>query len=402
MVRAVFIGDDFTGASDTLATFASAGWRTRLFLRAPTPAECEGLDAVGIATALRALSPEAALQVIADLWPAIAALDPQSIHYKVCSTFDSSPTIGSIGAVTNDLARRFSPEHLAVIGGQPNLGRHCVYGNLFARAADGVTYRIDRHPVMAQHPVTPMTEADLRLLLAAQGLDDLVLVARDGTPSLPLRALFDVLDGDDITRIAREISPLSGRRLLIGASSVAQVLTAATPGSGTPEPAAPPPNRRVLVFAGSRSSVTRAQVEAAEGFSKIRILPSDLANSWQTIATAAAALASDTPVLLHTDPELDYNMSPDHLALASGELLAKIVTTSPVGWLGIAGGDTSSRICGLLGFTAIDYLEAFSPGVGLCRARHDTPDLDGMRLILKGGQMGEADLFTRFRAAARS
>ena len=122
MVRAVFIGDDFTGASDTLATFARAGWRTRLFLRPPQPSECGGFDAIGIATALRALTPEAAQTVIEDIWPAIAALDPEILHFKICSTFDSSPQIGSIGAVTNDLSRRFAPEHLAVIGGQANLG----------------------------------------------------------------------------------------------------------------------------------------------------------------------------------------------------------------------------------------------------------------------------------------
>ncbi|MFD2857301.1 four-carbon acid sugar kinase family protein [Seohaeicola zhoushanensis] len=109
MVRAVFIGDDFTGASDTLATFASAGWRTRLFLKPPRPEDCAGLDAIGFATSLRAQAPDVALDVIADLWPAIEALEPQTIHLKVCSTFDSSPVIGSIGAVANDLARRFSP-----------------------------------------------------------------------------------------------------------------------------------------------------------------------------------------------------------------------------------------------------------------------------------------------------
>ena len=402
MVRAVFIGDDFTGASDTLATFARAGWRTRLFLRPPQPSECEGFDAIGIATALRALTPEAAQTVIEEIWPAIAALDPETLHFKICSTFDSSPRIGSIGDVTNDLARRFAPEHLAVIGGQPNLGRYCVFGTLFAKASDGNVHRIDRHPVMAQHPVTPMGEADLRLLLSEQGLGDLTLARGDRPAELPLRALFDVYDSGDISRISETFAGLSGRRLLVGASSVAQILTHGTTGSASTVPPAAPPNSRVFVVAGSRSSVTSAQVAKAEGFTKIRLLPKDMANAPQIAEKAAKQLKANVPTLVHIDPKLEYGMSPDALALAFAKLTARIIDLAPVGWLGIAGGDTSSRICDLLDFSAIDYLSDFQPGIGLNCALHSSPEINAMRLILKGGQMGTPDLFNRFLEAART
>lgn len=402
MVRAVFIGDDFTGASDTLATFASAGWRARLFLKPPRPEECAGLDAIGFATSLRALAPDAALDVIADLWPAIEALEPQTIHLKVCSTFDSSPSIGSIGAVANDLARRFAPEHLAVIGGQPNLGRYCVFGTLFARASDGLVHRIDRHPVMAHHPVTPMTEADLRRLLAAQGLEGLDVCLSQEAVVLPLRTLFDVRDASDIRSIAHALTPLTGRRLLIGASSVAQVLTEGIPGTGHALPTPPPAGKGLLVFAGSRSPVTKAQVAAATRFHRIPVLPDDFASLTDLCNKARNALDAGAAVLVHTDPDLDYGMSPDDLAIASAGLLGEILAHSRVGWLGIAGGDTSSRICELMGFSAIDFLETISPGVALCRALHPSQELDGLRLMLKGGQMGDENLFNRLLDAATS
>ncbi|MGR3562471.1 MAG: four-carbon acid sugar kinase family protein [Heliomarina sp.] len=402
MVRAVFIGDDFTGASDTLATYASAGWRTRLFLRPPQPSECEGFDAIGIATALRALTPEAAQTVIEEIWPAIAALDPETLHFKICSTFDSSPQIGSIGAVTNALALRFAPEHLAVIGGQPNLGRYCVFGTLFAKASDGNVYRIDRHPVMAQHPVTPMSEADLRLLLSEQGLEDLTLVRGDRPAELPLRALFDVYDNGDISRISETFAGLRGHRLLVGASSVAQILTHGPTGSANTLPPGAPPNSRVLVVAGSRSSVTSAQVAKAEGFTKIRILPEDMENAPQIAEKAAELLKANVPTLVHIDPQLDYGMSPDALALALAKLTARIIALAPVGWLGIAGGDTSSRICDLLDFSAIDYLSDFQPGIGLNCAQHSSPEINAIRLILKGGQMGTPNLFSQFLGTAQA
>ena len=55
---------------------------------------------------------------------------------------------------------RWSP----MIVGAPRLARYQVFGNLFA-AVDGVGYRLDRHPTMSRHPVTPMDEADLRVHL---------------------------------------------------------------------------------------------------------------------------------------------------------------------------------------------------------------------------------------------
>ena len=54
-----------------------------------------------------------------------------------------------------------------MIVGAPRLKRYQMFGNLFA-AVDGVGYRLDRHPTMSRHPVTPMDEADLRVHLAAQ------------------------------------------------------------------------------------------------------------------------------------------------------------------------------------------------------------------------------------------
>ena len=54
-----------------------------------------------------------------------------------------------------------------LVVGAPKIGRWQMFGNLFARTPDGVA-RLDRHPTMAVHPVTPMHEADVRRHLADQ------------------------------------------------------------------------------------------------------------------------------------------------------------------------------------------------------------------------------------------
>ena len=88
-------------------------------------------------------------------------------HYKVCSTFDSSPAVGSIGRALEIGQDVFRTSWVPVVVAAPHLARYVLFGNLFA-AGGGAIHRIDRHPTMRRHPVTPMDEGDLRLHLAQQ------------------------------------------------------------------------------------------------------------------------------------------------------------------------------------------------------------------------------------------
>ncbi len=121
-----------------------------------------------------------------ELKPALEQLKSSGaaiIHYKTCSTFDSSPEIGSIGRVLEHGRELFGNAVIPIMVAAPNLGRYQVFGNLFARSGlDPEPYRLDRHPTMRQHPITPMTEADIRQHLAQTnvkvGLDDILQTSR--------------------------------------------------------------------------------------------------------------------------------------------------------------------------------------------------------------------------------
>lgn len=121
---------------------------------------------------------------LGESFQALRALRPRLVHYKVCSTFDSSPQIGSIGRAMEIGARVFGSPVVPLQVGAPVLGRYCVFGHLFARSGlDSDPYRLDRHPTMSRHPITPMTESDLRLHLAPQtrlriGLLDILFADR--------------------------------------------------------------------------------------------------------------------------------------------------------------------------------------------------------------------------------
>ena len=67
----------------------------------------------------------------------------------------------------------------------------------------------------------------------------------------------------------------------------------------------------------------------------------------------------------------------------------------PLRRVGIAGGDTSSLAVKSLTAWGLSFHASIAPGVALCRLHSDVPSLDGMEIMLKGGQMGPQDLFER-------
>ena len=101
------------------------------------------------------------------LFDVLAGLGAPVTHYKVCSTFDSAPHIGSIGRAIElggaASRRRWHPLAGRGAGDGPLPGLRQPVRH---RGRHG--YRLDRHPTMSRHPVTPMDEADLGRHLARQ------------------------------------------------------------------------------------------------------------------------------------------------------------------------------------------------------------------------------------------
>ncbi len=447
-----FYGDDFTGATDTLATLSRGGLRTVLFLRLPDAAllaRAGPLDAIGIAGATRAMDSAAMATELLAVRRFVRDLSARIVHYKTCSTFDSAPHIGSIGTAVASLRPLSANPLVAIVGGQPNIDRYCVFGNLFAAVETGGTIqRIDRHETMSRHPVTPMAEADLRLHLASQGLTPVASVdylAYDLAPAaLAARVdrlvtagaaavLFDVGHHTHLPVIGRLLWERSATQplLVVGASSVEQALiahwqsaSAATdhsldgraapvpPPVGTPDTVPDPmpgslPTRAqgpVLVVAGSLSGVTARQRTHATSYLNLRVDPQRLLDGGPADLAAIAdtiviPLSEGRHVLVHTSGA-DGSARPPRQTTArlshrTGELLREVLAKISLRRVGIAGGDTSSHAVAALDVWGLSHLGTIAPGVALCRAHADSPALDGLELMLKGGQMGQPDIFER-------
>ncbi len=420
-LKLAWYGDDFTGASDTLATLAEAGLAARLFLDVPTPEQLQDagdLDAMGIAGAARAMAPAAMRAALEPVARFFAGCGAPVLHYKCCSTFDSAPHAGSLGEAVRVFGAALGGGPALIVGGQPSLGRYCAFGQLFATAqAGGPVVRIDRHPTMSRHPVTPMDEADLRLHLRRQGLVPVELldlrVHEPGGEALdavfgalcdeaPPAVLMDVVRESQLGAIGRLIwrraqaMPL----LCVGASSVAQALVDHW---GLPrrrhDGRVAPANGPVLVLAGSLSPLTARQVAAARSFLHVpldaaRLAAGDAACMANTAGALVRALQSGRHVLAHTVPSgPGGGADGGELAAQCGQLLRRVLVAAPVSRLGVAGGDTSSRALQALAPTALSWLGRPAPGVALCRLHAQPAWLDGTEVMLKGGQMGGDDLF---------
>jgi 3-oxoisoapionate kinase len=391
----IFVADDFTGASDTLATLARCGLRARLFLDVPQADEVDGLDAWGIATHARSLDSRSLKALAVDLGRKLAPFRPPFLHVKVCSTFDSSAETGNIAILAEALCQAIGARKLAVIGGQPSLGRFCVFGNLFARAPDNGVYRIDRHPIMASHPVTPMREADLSLHFAALGLTGLSRVDRRTSGSgTAFPRLYDVLEQADIAMIGRELVEEAAPLVVVGASSVAEAWLAGQGiGRAVPQPGLSV-DRPILAFAGSRSSLTASQVAAADGLARHPVSPSDLDPNSRARETifhwASERLAGGQDCLLFLTADSAQDTTPAILARWSAHLISQILQQARVGALIVAGGDTSSAVVQELKPRYLEFAGTVCPGVSTLVA-----NLAGhpMPLILKGGQMGDVHFF---------
>jgi uncharacterized protein YgbK (DUF1537 family) len=413
-------GDDFTGATDTLATVARLGQRAFLFLRVPEPqqlAQVGSLDAVGIAGAARAMTPEEMQDELAPVGKFFRELGVRVLHYKCCSTFDSAPERGNIATAAAILREYVGHETVAIVGGQPSLGRYCAFSNLFASfGADGAIYRLDRHPTMSRHPATPMGEADLRRHLSALGMTNIEAIhwplLAGGVENLTMEwqrllrtasaVLVDALDAVQVDAIGSLLRAESRQQslLAVGPSSVAQAFFEGKQPEASP--ASDSIDGPVLAFVGSLSPATRMQVAAARSYTRIAIDPDSVLSSAdareQIIETAATALHQGEHVMLSTAPEegdAPHAAAVD-LASVSASLVDEVLRRCPVRRLAIAGGDTSSRIVGFLGYWGLSYHSQISNGVAASVAWSDDPSRDRMLVMLKGGQMGHEQLFETF------
>jgi 3-oxoisoapionate kinase len=333
------------------------------------------------------------------------------------------------------------------------LGRYTVFGNLFARSGlDTEPFRLDRHPTMRHHPVTPMDEADLRLHLAASPIWPSASSTccssptardptRDGTSTAgrrPAAVIVDVLYPAHLSIVGRLLARgdgSGGPGFVVGSSGVEYALTAHWEAAGGFEtmrshrPGRPSfgPVGQIAVVTGSCSPVNDRQIAWAErqGFGTVpldigRLIRPDTqaAEIDASIARGLACLERGASVILHSSRGPDDPRVPEaRRALAAlgldetdvirhggrtigpilGRILAGLLARAPLRRVVVTGGDTSGSVARELGVRALEAIAEAAPGSPLCRV-HTGNALDGLEAVFKGGQVGRTEIYGRIRS----
>jgi uncharacterized protein YgbK (DUF1537 family) len=416
------IADDFTGATDLANTLVRGGMRTVQTIGVPEGALDAEADAVVVALKSRTIPPaDAVAQSLAALrW--LQARGAQQIYFKYCSTFDSTPE-GNIGPVTDALLDALHGEgqgFTIACPAFPTNQRTVFKGHLFV----GDVLLSDSG--MRQHPLTPMTDANLVRVLQAQTSRKVGLVAHEVIAQGPVAigkrfdalrsedvgiAVLDAISDADLMRIGVALADL---KLVTAGSGIAMGLpqnwvAKGALAAGANVQALPAVSGRSAIVSGSCSVATNAQVRhaLAQGLPALQVDPIALAAGDEAVARALAwcdAQAEDRPLLVYAtaEPAAVQRVQAELGVGRAGELvehalarIARGLVERGVRRLVVAGGETSGAVVQALGIAQLAIGAQIDPGVPWTAARSPVARHDWMHLALKSGNFGGTDFFTK-------
>lgn len=405
------IADDFTGATDLANNLVRAGMRVVQAIGVPS-APVADADAVVVALKSRTIP---AAEAVAQSLDALRWLQGQGcarFYFKVCSTFDSTPQ-GNIGPVAEALLDALEAKFCCVTPAFPENARTVYRGHLFV----GDLLLSDSG--MRDHPLTPMTDANLVRVLQAQVRGRVGLigheVVRGGAAPIHARiqqlqaeglrfAIVDAIGNEDLMHLGRAIAD---HPLVVAGSGVAIGL----PQNHGLQPSAvaaalPPAHGARAIVSGSCSEATNRQVAdfVGRGGAAYAIDPARIA-AGEDVAREALDWATPRlgpqPVLVYSTaaPEAVRAVQQRLGAQQAGAMveatlaaIARALVERGVGELVVAGGETSGAAVQALGVRQMRIGPQIDPGVPWCHAEAAACGTH-LHLALKSGNFGTVDFF---------
>jgi len=411
------IADDFTGATDLANNLVRSGMRVMQTFGVPSAPLSADVDAVVVALKSRTIPADQAISQSLDALAWLKAHGAEQIYFKYCSTFDSTPE-GNIGPVTEALMDALNCQFTIATPAFPDNGRTVFKGYLFAGAV------LLNESGMQNHPLTPMTDANLVRVMQAQtkrkvGLIDHTVMTR-GASAIAVKikalasegvgvAIVDATSNEDLKTLG---PALKGMPLVTAGSGVAIGL----PGNwglqtSAQASALPPAQGHQAIVSGSCSLATQAQVAHYKStglpswqFEPLRWtdsqVPAQIKAEVDKALAWAAPLLAQGPVLIYatTDAETLQKVQAKFGREQAGEWMESALAQACVGlqalgvkqWV-IAGGETSGACVQALNISQMQIGAQIDPGVPWCYA----PNHAAGHLTLKSGNFGTPDFFTK-------
>jgi 3-dehydrotetronate 4-kinase len=409
------IADDFTGATDLANNLVRSGMRVVQTIGIPTRALADDLDAVVVALKSRTIP---ATQAIAQSLAALEWLQAQGakqFYFKICSTFDSTAE-GNIGPVTEALMAALHTDFVVVTPAFPENGRTVFKGHLFVGDV------LLSESGMRDHPLTPMTDANLVRVLQAQSSRKVGLIAQSSVAGgeLAIRdrikqlraegvglAIADAVSNADLLHLDEALSdaPLmtAGSGLAIGLAKNFRII-ASSSAATLPEAVG-----YQAIVSGSCSVATNLQVKAfvKAGHSAYEVNPLRLLLGDDVVGEAshwAKSRLGVGPLLIYSSAAAASvkSVQDQFGAMAVGskveKALAEIACNLVAGGvrqLVIAGGETSGACVQALDIDHLRIGRQIDPGVPWCYAQSPTSQGKGLHVALKSGNFGNDNFFTK-------
>ena len=407
------IADDYTGATDLANTLVKSGLRTIQTIGVPDDPISDA-EAVVIALKSRTIAPQDAVQQSLDALAWLQSQGARQIFFKYCSTFDSTAK-GNIGPVTDALLDALGADFTIACPAFPGAGRTIYKGHLF------VGDQLLSDSPLKDHPLTPMTDANLMRVLDPQTKHEVGLVqhaevaqgaeailagyARERTAGKTI-AIVDAITDTDLIEIGHACKDL---KLLTGGSGVALGLAdnfRALPGVELPAAAnlLPAIEGAEVVLSGSCSAATRGQVGRFlvdhPGF---KLDPLKLAagedQATQALEWAKAHLGRQPFLIYATAEPEDVRAAQERIGREkAGELVEAALATIAAALAAkgarrfvVAGGETSGAVVNALEISALRIGPEISPGVPATVSLGEP----AYALALKSGNFGDENFFSR-------
>ena len=402
------IADDFTGASDLANTLAREGMRTTQFIETPDDHQPCGCEAAIIALKSRSIDASDAIAQSLNALRWLKAKGATQFMFKYCSTFDSTPA-GNIGPVAEALAAELKTTAVVVCPAFPTTGRTIYQGHLF------VFDKLLCESGLENHPLNPMTDADIRRWLALQsegkvghisqsvvssGSDAVATALNTAASDNEVLVVVDATADQDLRTIGKACA---NAKLITGGSGIALGLpdnfrrlgklsetgSAFVPQSG---PAA--------IVCGSCSQATREQINAYTDGPKIKLEVESILDGSCTVEDIFKLHSDDQTMLVYSsaDPQVVSQLQQKHgtdkvaHAIESffGELAVRLVANGTQR-LVVAGGETSGAVISALKLHAFNIGPEIDPGVPALSTTEDQP----LAVALKSGNFGSKDFFSK-------
>jgi uncharacterized protein YgbK (DUF1537 family) len=409
------IADDFTGATDLANNLVRGGMRTVQTIGVPGAPLAGDVDAAVVALKSRTIpAAEAITQSLAALdWLKKAGC--RQFYFKYCSTFDSTPA-GNIGPVTAALMDALGCELTIACPAFPENKRTVFNGYLFVGDV------LLNESGMRNHPLTPMTDANLvrvlqvqtRLKVGRVGFED---VTR-GADAIKSRftqlkaqgvriAVIDAITDDDLLRLGTAVADMP---LVTAASGVAiglppNFVRAGLLKEGAAASVLPRVEGPRAIVSGSCSVATNAQVRnfIEAGGAAFALDPLKLAAGEAEVECALAwakPLVASKAVLVYSTAEpaavkaVQQRLGADEAGTLVERALAAIargLIDAGVRQLIVAGGETAGAVVQALGIEALRIGPQIDPGVPW------TVSIGGRQILLalKSGNFGAPDFFSK-------